>query len=61
MNKWFIKRRCWRHKRYVRARMAEIQSELCQEAIDTGIVNLEKRKQLLKYQAHYNYYENGIK
>ena len=41
--------------------MAEIQSELCQEAIATGIVNLEKRKQLLKYQEHYNYYENGIK
>ena len=41
--------------------MAELQSELCQEAIATGVVNLEKRKQLLKYQAHYNYYENGIK
>jgi hypothetical protein len=52
MNKWFIKRRCWRHKRYVSQRMAQLQNELCQEAIDTGIVNLEKRQQLLKYKEH---------
>ena len=29
--------------------MAQLQNELCQEAIDTGLVNLEKRNQLLKY------------
>jgi hypothetical protein len=52
MNKWFIKRRCWRHKRYVAQRMAQLQNELCQEAIDTGVVNLEKRQQLLKYKEH---------
>jgi hypothetical protein len=52
MNKWFIKRRCWRHKRYVGQRMAQLQNELCQEAIDTGLVNLEKRQQLLKYKEH---------
>ncbi len=33
-------------------RMAQLQNELCQEAIDTGIVNLEKRQQLLKYKEH---------
>jgi hypothetical protein len=54
MNKWFIKRRCWRHKKYVAQRMAQLQNELCQEAIDTGIVNLEKRQQLLKYKEHYS-------
>jgi hypothetical protein len=32
--------------------MAQLQNELCQEAIDTGLVNLEKRKQLLKYKEH---------
>jgi hypothetical protein len=28
--------------------MAQLQMELCHEAIETGKVNLEKRKQLLK-------------
>jgi hypothetical protein len=32
--------------------MAQLQNELCQEAIQTGKVNLEKRKQLLKYKNH---------
>ena len=32
--------------------MAQLQNELCQEAINTGKVNLEKRKQLLKYKNH---------
>ena len=32
--------------------MAQLQNELCQDAIATGIVNLEKRKQLLKYKEH---------
>ena len=32
--------------------MAQLQNELCQEAINTGLVNLEKRKQLLKYKEH---------
>jgi len=57
MNKWFIKRRCWRHKRYVAQRMSQLQNELCQEAIDTGVVNLEKRQQLLKYKEHYEYFK----
>jgi hypothetical protein len=52
MKQFLIKRRCWRHKRYVSQRMAELQSELCQEAINTGKVNLEKRQQLLKYKEH---------
>jgi len=32
--------------------MAELQMEICNEAIKTGIVNIEKRQQLLKYQEH---------
>ena len=46
------KRRCLSHKRYVSYRMQELQNEIFQEAMDTGIVNLEKRKQLLKYKNH---------
>ena len=57
MKKLIIKRRCFRHKRYVSQRMAQLQNELCQEAIDTGVVNLEKRQQLLKYKAHYEYFK----
>ena len=52
MKQFIIKRRCFRHKRYVTQRMAQLQNELCQEAIDTGVVNLEKRQQLLKYKEH---------
>ena len=58
MVKQFItKRRCWRHKKYVSQRMANLQNELCQEAIQTGKVNLEKRQQLLKYKSHYEYFK----
>ncbi len=46
------KRRCLSHKRYVAHRMQELQNEIFQEAIDTGLVNMEKRKQLLKYKEH---------
>ncbi len=49
MKEFMKKRRCLLHKRYVSQRMAQLQNELCQEAIETGVVNLEKRKQLLKY------------
>jgi hypothetical protein len=52
MKQFIIKRRCFRHKKYVTSRMAQLQNELCQEAIDTGVVNLEKRQQLLKYKTH---------
>ena len=45
------------HKKYVRQRMAELQSELRQEAINTGKVNLEKRQQVLKYKSHYEYFK----
>jgi hypothetical protein len=61
MKQFIIKRRCFRHKKYVTSRMAQLQNELCQEAIDTGIVNLEKRQQLLKYKTHIKYLENGGK
>ena len=37
--------------------MAQLQNELCQEAINTGTVNLEKRQQLLKYKSHYEYFK----
>lgn len=57
MNKFFKKRRCWRHKKYVAQRMSQLQNELCQEAIATGKVNLEKRQQLLKYKSHYEYFK----
>ena len=52
MKQFIIKRRCFKHKKYVSQRMAQLQNELCQEAIDTGVVNLEKRQQLLKYKEH---------
>jgi len=46
------KRRCLSHKRYVAIRMQELQNEIFKEAMDTGLVNMEKRKQLLKYKNH---------
>tara|TARA_R110000823_G_scaffold303547_1_gene424951 strand:+ start:23 stop:199 length:177 start_codon:yes stop_codon:yes gene_type:complete len=46
------KRRCLSHRRYVEHRMAQLQNEIFEDAIATGIVNLEKRKQLLKYRTH---------
>ena len=52
MKQLIIKRRCFKHRKYVSQRMAQLQNELCQEAIETGIVNLEKRQQLLKYKEH---------
>ena len=52
MKEIFKKRRCLSHRKYVSQRMAQLQNELCQGAIDTGLVNLEKRKQLLKYKEH---------
>ena len=48
------KRRCLSHKSYVRHMMAELQNDIAKEAINTGIVDLEKRKLFLKYK---NYYE----
>ena len=52
LNRFFIQRRYVRHIKYVSVRMAQLQMELCHEAIETGKVNLEKRKQLLKYKEH---------
>ena len=46
------KRRCLSHRKYVTKRMAELQNEIFTDAMATGIVNLEKRKQLLKYKEH---------
>ena len=46
------KRRCLSHKRYVAIRMQELQNEIFKEAMDTGLVNMDKRKQLLKYKNH---------
>ena len=48
------KRRCLSHKAYVRHAMAQLTSEIAQDAITTGKVDLEKRKKLLRYK---NYYE----
>ena len=46
------KRRCLSHRKYVTHRMAELSNEIFEDAIATGKVNLEKRKQLLKYKEH---------
>jgi len=52
IEKFMKKRRCLSHKRYVAYRMQELQNEIFQEAIDTGLVNMDKRKQLLKFKEH---------
>jgi len=46
------KRRCLSHRKYVTHRMAELSNEIFEDAIATGKVDLEKRKQLLKYKHH---------
>ena len=55
LQQFFIHRRYIRHRKYVSIRMSELQMELCNEAIATGKVNLEKRQQLLKYKTHIQY------
>jgi len=52
IERFMKKRRCLSHKRYVSHRMQELQNEIFKDAMATGIVNLEKRKQLLKYKEH---------
>ena len=52
MKEMLKKRRCLSHRRYVSQRMSELQNEIFQDAMSTGLVNLEKRKQLLKYKEH---------
>ena len=47
------KRRCLSHKAYVRNAMAQLTSEIANEAIATGTVDLEKRKKLLRYKDYY--------
>ena len=47
------KRRCLSHKAYVRDAMAKLTSEIANEAIATGTVDLEKRKKLLRYKDYY--------
>ncbi len=54
LQQFFIRRRYGRHIKYVSIRMAQLQMELCTEAIDTGKVNLKKRERLLKYKTHLN-------
>ena len=49
MKEFTKRRRCLSHKRYVRESMAKLTSEIANEAITTGVVDLEKRKKLLKY------------
>jgi len=52
----FLKqRRCFKHRVFVSSRMADLQQEICNEAIQTGVVNLEKRQKLLKYKEHLRY------
>ena len=52
MKEMLKKRRCLSHRRYVEHRMAELQTEIFNDAMATGEVNLEKRQQLLKYKEH---------
>ena len=52
MKELIKKRRCLSHRKYVEHRMAELTSEILEDALSTGIVNLEKRQQLLKYKEH---------
>jgi hypothetical protein len=47
------KRRCLSHKSYVKATMATLQCEIARDAINTGKVDLEKRKLFLKYKDYY--------
>ena len=42
------KRRCLSHKAYVRNAMAQLTSEIVNEAIATGKVDLNKRKKTIK-------------
>ena len=53
MKEFIKKRRCLSHKRYIREAMAKLTSEIANEAIKTGQVDLEKRKKLLKYKEYY--------
>ena len=53
MKEFIKKRRCLSHKRYVKHAMAKLTSEIAQDAIATGIVDLDKRKKLLKYKDYY--------
>ena len=47
------KRRCLSHKSYVRATMARLHCDIARDAINTGKVDLEKRKLFLKYKDYY--------
>ena len=53
MKEFIKKRRCLSHKKYVKHAMAQLTSEIAQDAIATGIVDLDKRKKLLKYKDYY--------
>ena len=53
MKEFIKKKRCLSHKRYVRHAMARLHSEIAQDAIATGVVDLDKRKKLLKYKDYY--------
>jgi hypothetical protein len=59
MKELLNRRRCMFHKRYVTKRMAELQNEIFQDAMATGLVNMEKRRQLLKYKEHLKHLNGG--
>ena len=59
MKELMKKRRCLSHRKYVTHRMAELSNEIFEDAIATGKVNLEKRKQLLKYKEHLKHLSNA--
>jgi len=47
------KRRCLSHKSYVKGVMASLHCDIARDAINTGKVDLEKRKLFLKYKDYY--------
>jgi hypothetical protein len=47
------KRRCLSHKYYVKGAMAKLHCDIARAAINTGTVDLEKRKLFLKYKEYY--------
>ena len=59
MKELLNRRRCLSHRKYVSHRMAELQNEIFQDAMATGLVNMEKRRQLLKYKEHLKHLNGG--
>ena len=53
IDKMMKRRRCLLHKKRVRSMMASLHMEIAKHAIDTGTVDMDKRKLLLKFKDYY--------